>query len=123
MISQVRKYIATGANHVQVELHSRLKKVMVTHDRVAVAGDRFGATDSSSKSDANANMMTAGVITPFLGGGSTPMHGGATPMYTGGGVTPNVTSSGAKGRQLPNQQVIGTERLIVQQLKSLLGIL
>ena len=88
MISQVWKYIATGANHVQVELHSRLKKVMVTHDRVAVAGDRFGATDSSSKSDANANMMTAGVITPFLGGGSTPMHGGATPLYTGGGVTP-----------------------------------
>ncbi len=96
---------------------------MVTHDRVAVAGDRFGATDSSSKSDANANMMAAGGMTPFLGGGSTPMHGGATPMYTGGGVTPNVTSSGAKGRQLPNQQVIGTERLIVQQLKSLLGIL
>lgn len=85
------------ATHVQVELHSRLKKVMVTRDRVAVAGDRYGATDASSKSDAHANMMAAGGMTPFLGGGSTPMHGGATPMYTAGGATPMHEGFGGGG--------------------------
>jgi transcription elongation factor SPT5 len=85
------------ATHVQVELHSRLKKVMVSRDRVTVAGDRFGATGSSNKSDANANMMAAGGMTPFLGGGSTPMHGGATPMHTGGGATPMHDGFGAGG--------------------------
>merc|ERR1712232_1119003 len=31
------------ATHVQVELHSKLKKVLVVRERVAVAGDKFGA--------------------------------------------------------------------------------
>lgn len=85
------------STHVQVELHSRLKKIMVSRDRIAVAGDRFGATDSSNTSNADANMMAAGGMTPFLGGGSTPMHGGATPMYTGGGTTPMHEGFGTGG--------------------------
>ena len=74
------------ATHVQVELHSRLKKVMVVRERVAVVGDKFGATE-----DVNQNDMQTGVPTSFttatpMHGGATPMHGGATPMH--GGATP-----------------------------------
>jgi transcription elongation factor SPT5 len=75
--------------HVQVELHSRLKKVMVLRDRVVVVGDKYGATEDADR--LNTNVMLA-PTTPFLGGatpmhgGATPMHGGATPMY--GGATP-----------------------------------
>ena len=74
------------ATHVQVELHSRLKKVMVVRERVAVAGDKFGATEDSTRSGAPpvANVMAP--TTPFVAGGATPMHGGATPMH--GGATP-----------------------------------
>lgn len=68
--------------HVQVELHSRLKKVMVLRDRVVVVGDKYGATEDGDR--LNTNVMIA-PTTPFLGG-ATPMHGGATPMY--GGATP-----------------------------------
>mmetsp|Transcript_15255 Transcript_15255/g.24941 ORF Transcript_15255/g.24941 Transcript_15255/m.24941 type:complete len:1148 (-) Transcript_15255:864-4307(-) len=94
----------TTATHVQVELHSRLKKVMVVKDRVHVVGDKFGATEN----DDATNGMTANT-TPFMGsmtpmhggatplhGGATPMHGGATPSYDGfGGSTP--AHSGASG--------------------------
>lgn len=74
------------ATHVQVELHSRLKKVMVVRERVAVVGDKFGATEEVSQNDPNnqnGNSMTssyAGAATP-MHGGATPMHGGATPMH------------------------------------------
>lgn len=74
------------ATHVQVELHSRLKKVMVVRERVVVVGDRFGATEDLGR-DAQttaANLMAP--TTPFISGGATPMHGGATPMH--GGATP-----------------------------------
>lgn len=77
------------ATHVQVELHSRLKKVMVVRERVAVAGDKFGATEDSNRAvPAVANIMAP--TTPFVAGatpmhgGATPMHGGATPMHDGG---------------------------------------
>lgn len=73
------------ATHVQVELHSRLKKVMVVRERVAVAGDKFGATEDQNRAvPAVANVMAP--TTPFVAGGATPMHGGATPMH--GGATP-----------------------------------
>ncbi len=79
-------YIGTVSDatptHVQVELHSRLKKVMVLRERVAVVGDKFGATEDPNRNNMN-NMMAP--TTPFLGG-ATPMHGGATPMH--GGATP-----------------------------------
>ena len=68
--------------HVQVELHSRLKKILVLRERVAVVGDKYGATEDPNR--ANVNSMMA-PTTPFLGG-ATPMHGGATPMH--GGATP-----------------------------------
>jgi hypothetical protein len=77
----------TTATHVQVELHSRLKKVMVVKERVHVIGDKFGATGENG--DGSGFGMAR---TPFMGGatpmhgGATPMHGGATPMY--GGATP-----------------------------------
>jgi transcription elongation factor SPT5 len=71
------------ATHVQVELHSRLKKVMVVRERVAVVGDKFGATEDVGQNDPNAqNAATAAVFN----GAATPMHGGATPMH--GGATP-----------------------------------
>mmetsp|Transcript_35273 Transcript_35273/g.74493 ORF Transcript_35273/g.74493 Transcript_35273/m.74493 type:complete len:1028 (-) Transcript_35273:47-3130(-) len=90
----------TTATHVQVELHSRLKKVMVVKERVHVIGDKYGATDNGD----GANGMSAsapapsymGAATPMYGGatpmhgGATPMHGGATPMHDGyGGSTPS----------------------------------
>lgn len=71
------------ATHVQVELHSRLKKVMVVRERVAVVGDKFGATEDAGQNDPNAqNAATSAVFS----GAATPMHGGATPMH--GGATP-----------------------------------
>jgi len=80
-------YIGTVADstatHVQVELHSRLKKVMVLRERIAVVGDKFGSTDRSDHYGSNG---MAGSATPFLGG-ATPMHGSATPRH-GSGVTP-----------------------------------
>lgn len=78
----------TTATHVQVELHSRLKKVMVVKERVHVIGDKFGATgeagDGGDGFTAPANSFMGGA-TP-MHGGATPMHGGATPMH--GGATP-----------------------------------
>mmetsp|Transcript_2900 Transcript_2900/g.6155 ORF Transcript_2900/g.6155 Transcript_2900/m.6155 type:complete len:1188 (-) Transcript_2900:90-3653(-) len=71
----------TTPTHVQVELHSRLKKVMVVKERVHVIGDKFGATDNGDD-----NNGVSGVTTPAFVGGMTPMHGGATPMH--GGATP-----------------------------------
>ena len=68
------------ATHVQVELHSRLKKVMVVRERVAVVGDKFGATEDVNQNDLQNN----GASTSFTS--ATPMHGGATPMH--GGATP-----------------------------------
>jgi len=75
------------ATHVQVELHSRLKKVMVIRERVAVVGDKFGATEDVSQNDPNSQNTAsayAGAATP-MHGGATPMHGGATPMHESGG--------------------------------------
>lgn len=77
------------ATHVQVELHSRLKKVMVVRERVAVVGDKFGATEEVSQNDPN--LPNGATATPFAGG-ATPMHGGATPMH--GGATPMHDSMG-----------------------------
>ena len=77
------------ATHVQVELHARLKKVMVVRERVAVAGDKYGATEDVSQNDPNnLNADSAAVFA----GGATPMHGGATPMH--GGATPMHDSMG-----------------------------
>eukprot|EP00548_Thalassiothrix_antarctica_P014381 CAMPEP_0194175546 /NCGR_PEP_ID=MMETSP0154-20130528/9559_1 /TAXON_ID=1049557 /ORGANISM="Thalassiothrix antarctica, Strain L6-D1" /LENGTH=1076 /DNA_ID=CAMNT_0038889385 /DNA_START=101 /DNA_END=3331 /DNA_ORIENTATION=+ len=86
---QWKGYIGTvsdaTATHVKVELHSRLKKVMVVRERVVVAGDKYGSTeDPSRNSQLQSNMMAP--TTPFVPGGATPMHGGATPMH--GGATP-----------------------------------
>ena len=76
------------ATHVQVELHSRLKKVSVVRDRVAVVGDKFGATGELSANgvpgDIHAPTPAFGGATP-MHGGATPMHGGATPMHDGMG--------------------------------------
>jgi transcription elongation factor SPT5 len=77
------------ATHVQVELHSRLKKVMVVRERVAVAGDKFGATEESNQNDQNNLNGASGAA---FAGGATPMHGGATPMH--GGATPMHDSMG-----------------------------
>merc|ERR1712238_63492 len=94
----------TTATHVQVELHSRLKKVMVVKERVHVIGDKFGATDNGDGANSmSANGALSGAsfmtgATPLHGGatpmhgGATPMHGGATPMHDGyGGSTPSHT--------------------------------
>ncbi len=67
--------------HVQVELHSRLKKVMVAKEKVLVAGDKFGTTEVADR-----GMSEVMVGATPMHGGATPMHGGATPMH--GGATP-----------------------------------
>jgi len=87
---QWKGYIGTvtdsNAIHVQVELHSRLKKVMVLRERVIVIGDKFGATENP---DQNAPV---GVVLAPQTTMATPMHaiGGATPAIHGfGGATPS----------------------------------
>jgi transcription elongation factor SPT5 len=72
----------TTATHVQVELHSRLKKVMVTHERISVIGDKFGSTEDPTRVVAEPAPGLA-PTTPFVSAGQTPMHGGATPMHGG----------------------------------------
>jgi len=94
---QWKGYLGTVADatatHVQVELHSRLKKIMVVRERVAVAGDKFGSTEDPTRTQApSQNSAMAGGATPFNSGGATPLHGGATPMH--GGATPMHDSSG-----------------------------
>lgn len=86
---QWKGYIGTvsdsTATHVQVELHSRLKKVMVIRERVAVVGDKFGATENPNQVGGVVGMLSA---PPTM---ATPMHqlGGATPAIHGfGGGTP-----------------------------------
>jgi transcription elongation factor SPT5 len=78
--------------HVQVELHSRLKKVMVVRERVVVAGDKFGATDNADRTIMDVPGAIVAPTTPFVAGGATPMHGGATPLH--GGATPMHDSMG-----------------------------
>jgi transcription elongation factor SPT5 len=94
---QWKGYVGTvsdaTATHVQVELHSRLKKVMVVRERVVVAGDKFGSTEDPSRSQLQQSSMLA-PTTPFITGGATPMHGGATPMH--GGATPMHDTSGGE---------------------------
>jgi len=72
----------TTATHVQVELHSRLKKVMVVHERVTVVGDKFGATEDPTRT-VEVPQPGLAPTTPFVAAGQTPMHGGATPMHGG----------------------------------------
>lgn len=86
---QWKGYIGTvsdsTATHVQVELHSRLKKVLVVRDRVLVIGDKFGATEPQSQ-NVGAASLAQGPLTM-----ATPMMalGGATPAIHGfGGATP-----------------------------------
>ena len=75
----------TTATHVQVELHSRSKKVMVKHERVSVVGDKYGATEDPTRM---VIVPAPGLAptTPFVAAGQTPMHGGATPMHAGDGL-------------------------------------
>ena len=90
---QWKAYQGTVCNatptHVVVELHTRLKKVTVVRERVAVVGDKFGAIQDNQNDPNNLNgpmgSSFASGITP-MHGGVTPMHGGATPMH--GGATP-----------------------------------
>jgi len=76
------------ATHVQVELHSRLKKVMVVRERVVVAGDKFGATEEQNQPPG----MVGGINPAASSVMATPMHvavGGATPaIHAFGGATP-----------------------------------
>jgi len=74
------------ATHVQVELHSRLKKVMVVRERVAVVGDKFGAVEDVNQNDVPNGVPASFTTATPMHGGATPMHGGATPMH--GGATP-----------------------------------
>mmetsp|Transcript_15570 Transcript_15570/g.26001 ORF Transcript_15570/g.26001 Transcript_15570/m.26001 type:complete len:784 (+) Transcript_15570:3-2354(+) len=94
---QWKGYVGTVADatatHVQVELHSRLRKVMVVRERVVVAGDKFGSTEDPSRNQPQQNSMLA-PTTPFVTGNATPMHGGATPMH--GGATPMHETSGGE---------------------------
>jgi transcription elongation factor SPT5 len=71
---------------------------MVVRERVAVIGDKFGATEDQNRVGTEvANPLAP--ATPFIGGsatlmyiGAAPMHGGATPMH--GGLNPMHDSTG-----------------------------
>jgi transcription elongation factor SPT5 len=87
---QWKGYIGTvsdsTATHVQVELHSRLKKVLVVRERVLVIGDKFGATEQQSQSDGPVSVpgpMTMATPMIALGGATPAIHGfgGATPAH------------------------------------------
>ena len=87
---QWKGYIGTvtdsTATHIQIELHSRLKKVMVVRERVIVVGDKFGATDNPDQNG------PVGVVVAPHAAMATPMHalGGATPaIHAFGGATPS----------------------------------
>jgi transcription elongation factor SPT5 len=98
------------ATHVQVELHSRLKKVMVVRERVAVVGDKFGATEEVSQNDPNMQnghaSTFAAAATP-MHGGATPMHGGATPMHDS--MTDEVWRPGALDQEATQEESTGNE--------------
>jgi transcription elongation factor SPT5 len=64
---------------------------MVVRERVAVVGDKFGATEDGGRTGPDPSTMMA-PTTPFVSGGATPMHGGATPLH--GGATPMHESVG-----------------------------
>lgn len=64
---------------------------MVVRERVAVAGDKFGATEDAGRTIPDVPGIIA-PTTPFVTGGATPMHGGATPLH--GGATPMHDSMG-----------------------------
>lgn len=65
---------------------------MVVRERVAVAGDKFGATEDAGRTIMDVPGAIVAPTTPFVGGGATPMHGGATPLH--GGATPMHDSMG-----------------------------
>jgi len=98
------------ATHVQVELHSRLKKVMVVRERVAVVGDKFGATEEVSQNDPNMHngpaAAFAAAATP-MHGGATPMHGGATPMHDS--MADEVWRPGALDQESTQEEAAGNE--------------
>ena len=76
----------TTATHVQVELHARLKKVMVVRDRVVAVGDKFGSTGSNSAVPESVFPTAASAMaTPMvvMGGATPAIHGfaGATPSH------------------------------------------
>ena len=114
---QWKGYLGTVADatatHVQVELHSRLKKIMVVRERVAVVGDKFGAVEEINQSDVPNAVPAAFTSATPMHGGATPMHGGATPMH--GGATPmhdsmsdEVWRPGAIDEEETTQQDSGT---------------
>ena len=89
---------------VQVELHSRPKKVFVKIDAVRVKGDKFGPTDNDGQRLTNPGAVVIpgmGGDTPYVGsatpmGGTTPMNlGGITPGGHAGGMTPMGYGGGA----------------------------
>jgi transcription elongation factor SPT5 len=101
------------ATHVQVELHSRLKKVMVVRERVAVVGDKFGATEEVNHNDMLGGPAGfAGAATPMHGGmggigGATPMHGGATPIHDS--MSDEVWRPGALDQESTQDETAGNE--------------
>jgi transcription elongation factor SPT5 len=76
------------AEHVNVELHSRMKKVLVLRAKVAIVGDSSGAYNADPMMNNNGGFANSlvGSATPMFGG-QTPMHGGETPMHSSS--TPN----------------------------------
>jgi transcription elongation factor SPT5 len=75
--------------HLQVELHSQLKKVMVIRDRVAVIGDKYGANNDLNR--ANTNSTSTMTLSTSFNGSETPVQCGETPMHDdiGGDFTPS----------------------------------
>ena len=101
---------------VQVELHSRAKKVFVKIDAVRVKGDKFGPTDNDGQRMINPGAVvipSMGGDTPYMGsatpmGGTTPMNlGGITPGGHAGGMTPMGYGGGLDDDEQENAWIPG----------------
>ena len=64
----------------KVELHTKLKVLMIDKEKVVIVGDKQGAIESDRRVDLGAPAGVHG--TPYLTA-ETPLHGSQTPMYTG----------------------------------------
>lgn len=64
----------------KVELHTKLKVLMIDKEKVVIVGDKQGAIESERRVDMDVSTGVHG--TPYLTA-ETPLHGSQTPMYAG----------------------------------------
>merc|ERR1711968_218147 len=70
--------------HYQVEILAKLKKISIEKAKTKLAGDNLGSltADGQRPTQEHNQALLLSQATPYMQG-ATPMHGSATPMYTG----------------------------------------